>query len=186
MQELNKLWHKLNDAIIQVAQKFIPRTKTAPKNFISHTHKATQLYKGLKNINKLLRYLQLNIDHMSNLNWYNAIIKQTNSLTQLEIKEITELSLEINQLPELIKVLKTYQKMLTTARQTENSQVIRTSINNHIQRRYDNFNNNTTKMINSILSRHSELVDLSHIILMDSVITDKNDIKLEVKNHFKN
>ena len=79
-----------------------------------------------------------------------------------------------------------YQKTILIARQTKNSQVIRISINNHIQRRYDNFNNNTTKMINSILSRHSEPVDLSRIILMDSVITDKNDIKLEVKNHFKN
>ena len=133
IQELNKLQHKFNDAIIQAAQKHIPRTRTAPKNFISHTNKATQLHKGLKNINKLLHYLQLNIDHTSNLNWYNAIIKQTNSLTQLEIKEITELSLETNQLPELIKVLKTYQKTLTIARQTENSQVIRASINNHIQ-----------------------------------------------------
>ena len=41
-------------------------------------------------------------------------------------------------------------------------------------------------MINSILSRYSELVDLSCIILTDSVITDKNNIKLKVKNHFKN
>src|SRR5437868_8961681 len=133
MQELNKLWHKLNDAIIQAAQKFIPRTKTAPKNFISYTHKATQLHKGLKNINKLLCYLQLNIDHTNNLNWYNKIIKQINSLTQLDINKITELSLRTNQLSELIKVLKMYQKTILTARQTENSQVIRMSINNHIQ-----------------------------------------------------
>ena len=68
MLELNKLWHKLNDTITHAAQKFIPRTKTAPKNFISHTHKATQLHKGLKNINKLLHYLELNIDHTNNLN----------------------------------------------------------------------------------------------------------------------
>ena len=41
-------------------------------------------------------------------------------------------------------------------------------------------------MINSILNRHSEVVDLSRIISTDSVITDKNNIKLKVKNHFKN
>ena len=133
IQELNKLWHKLNDAITHAAQKFIPRTKTAPKNFISHTYKVTQLYKGLKNINKLLRYLQLNIDHTNNLNWYNEIIKQINSLTQLDINEITELSLKTNQLSESIKILKIYQKTILTARQTENSQVIRMSINNYIQ-----------------------------------------------------
>jgi len=133
MLELNKLWHKLNDAITHATQKFIPRTKTAPKNFISHTHKATQLYKGLKNINKLLYYLQLNIDYTNNLNWYNEIIKQINSLTQLDINEITELSLKTNQLSESIKILKIYQKTILTARQTENSQVIRMSINNYIQ-----------------------------------------------------
>src|SRR5205814_1960611 len=80
IQELNKLWHKFNDTIIQAAQKHIPRTRTAHKNFSS----------------------------------------------------------------------------------------------------------DTSKMIDSILNRHSEVVDLSRIISIDSVITDKNNIKLKVKNHFKN
>ncbi|CAG8824018.1 11454_t:CDS:1, partial [Gigaspora margarita] len=59
------------------------------------------------------------------------------------------------------------------------------NINIHIEKRYSNFTDNTILMIDSILKRYTDHVDLPNIKKGDVVITDPAEIKTEVANHFK-
>ncbi|CAG8714634.1 23163_t:CDS:2 [Gigaspora margarita] len=61
----------------------------------------------------------------------------------------------------------------------------RENINSHIEKRYSNFTDNTILMINSILKRYTDHIDLPNIKKENAVITDLAEIKTKVANHFK-
>ena len=45
---------------------------------------------------------------------------------------------------------------------------------------------NITKMIDSVLQRHTDLVILHNITKPNEIITEPNKIKEEIRKHFKN
>ena len=45
---------------------------------------------------------------------------------------------------------------------------------------------NTTKIINSVLQRHTDLVILYNITKPNEIITEPNEIKEEIRKHFEN
>ena len=59
-------------------------------------------------------------------------------------------------------------------------------INFFINKRYDNFQNNTSRMLDSILKRKKEKVDFQKIITAEEIITEPRDIKEYTSKHFAN
>ena len=89
----------------------------------------------------------------------------------------------INNYSIAIQNFEIYRKSLYIARRIKNNNTWRDKIQGYIQNRYNNFKSNTTKMIDSIINRYTQLVDFNQIILPDSIITNENEIKTEVKNY---
>jgi hypothetical protein len=78
-----------------------------------------------------------------------------------------------------------YQKSIHTARQTENNIAHKDKINQHINTRYNNFQTNTTKMIDSILNRHTDPVHFENIKTEDKVYTTAKEIKQQIQQHYE-
>src|SRR5439155_1455129 len=77
-------------------------------------------------------------------------------------------------------------KALYTARRIENNTAHRERIQQHIQNRYDNFSTNTTKMIDSVLHRHTDRVHFDNIKTENELITDPVQIQSKINTHFEN
>ena len=77
-------------------------------------------------------------------------------------------------------------KSIHVTRQIENNSEIREEISLAVERRQNNFQTNTKRMIDSILKRKRNRVTFDNIIKADEVITDEKGIKEEVVKHFKN
>ncbi|CAG8834595.1 9417_t:CDS:2 [Gigaspora margarita] len=78
---------------------------------------------------------------------------------------------------EKVKKLKVCQKGIYKARKLENNLAYKQKIESYIEKRYNNFTNNTKKMINSILQRHKALVIINSIAYENYMITDPKEIK---------
>ncbi|CAG8663829.1 4211_t:CDS:1, partial [Paraglomus occultum] len=155
---LNKLWHDLNQAIIIAAKKNIPRTRTQPRTFYTFSTKATKLHAALKCINKLIRQIQANTQSPTNtlIQTYNKEIDYINNKTEIQINHIILDDLTSTNKEALIILLKAQQRTIYQARKLENNLAHQSKINEYINKRYNDLNNNTTHMINSILKRHTD------------------------------
>ncbi|CAG8818054.1 14195_t:CDS:1, partial [Gigaspora rosea] len=81
--------------------------------------------------------------------------------------------------------LKEYQKAIRKARQFKNRIQQREQINYYVNKRYNDFSTSTKQMINSILKRRTNKVELHNIVTEMGIATDVNDIKEEVKKHYE-
>ncbi|CAG8831217.1 10076_t:CDS:1, partial [Cetraspora pellucida] len=72
------------------------------------------------------------------------------------------------------------------ARNIKNQTAKNQHIKNCIERRYQNFQNNTSKMIKSILKKYTDPVILHNIRTHDNIITEPDEIKTAIQEHFKN
>src|SRR5205814_8519502 len=81
--------------------------------------------------------------------------------------------------------LKQTQKTIYQARKLENNIAYTQKINDHILNRQNNFSTNTTKMIDSVLQRHIDPVIIHNITKHNDIITEPNEIKEEIRKHFK-
>ncbi|CAG8837405.1 9345_t:CDS:1, partial [Cetraspora pellucida] len=134
----------------------------------------TKLYAALKHINKLIRQIQANTQTPNNtlIQTYNEDIDYINNKTEIQINHIIPKDLISTNKKALIIQLKVQQKTIHRARKLENNLTHQSTINKYISKRYNDFNNNTTHMINSILKRHTDLVLLHNICKADEVITE--------------
>ena len=57
-------------------------------------------------------------------------------------------------------------------------------INFFVNKRYDDFQNNTSKMLDSILKRKKEKVDFQKIIISEEIITEPRNIKEYIIRYF--
>jgi 23S rRNA maturation-related 3'-5' exoribonuclease YhaM len=85
-----------------------------------------------------------------------------------------------------INRLKIIQKEIYTARKIENNITHSRTINDHISNRYEYFNSNTSKMIKSILHKHTDPVILHNITNSEKIITEPEEIKDKVREHYEN
>src|SRR6185436_2462001 len=88
-------------------------------------------------------------------------------------------------LEDTIKLLKHQQKMIYQARKIENNMAHKQKIQSNITKRHNNFSTNTSKMIDSILQRHTDSVVLNNITHPSKIITEAKAIKKEIKEHFE-
>ena len=188
---LNKAWHKLYIAIKHSAEKHIKWLKIHNNYFGARTKKASELHQGLVKINKLIRNLKEVKSHFPLS--YEEVTKRLNkkivSITTklgIEIINIKEQDLWSENIKQLVKNMIELRKSIHVTRQIENNSEIREEISLAVERRQNNFQTNTKRMIDSILKRKRNRVTFDNIIKADEVITDEKGIKEEVVKHFKN
>ncbi|CAG8764535.1 22051_t:CDS:2 [Gigaspora margarita] len=81
--------------------------------------------------------------------------------------------------------LKLSQKAVHKARRIENNLAHKEEIEKHINNRFNNFAQNTSKMIDSILNRHQDPVVFYNIKTEDTTVTEPKQIKEEVRKHYE-
>ena len=174
IQELNKQWYIFYNAIRKASTKHIPTTKIQPKIYYSFSIQATKLHQSLKRLNKILQVLKQNsvFNNNKNIQKINNDIEYINKNTEHTINLLTAEDLNTTNLNNTRTQFKQLQKTIHQARKIENNTAHNNNINQHINNRYNNFTNNTTKMINSILHRHTNSVAFHNIILPDEIITN--------------
>ncbi|CAG8697510.1 8884_t:CDS:1 [Gigaspora margarita] len=79
--------------------------------------------------------------------------------------------------------LKLSQKAIHRARRVKNNLAHKEEIEKHINNRFNNFAQNTSKMIDSILNRQQDPVVFHNIKTEDTIVTKPKQIKEEVRKH---
>lgn len=187
--QLNKYWNTWENLLRSSINKHIPYTYSAPRIFHSHSFKATQLHKALTLINKTIIKIKrpitpLTLEHFTNI--LNSNLQKIQDLSNLEVPTLQSWHLTPTNFRPTLQLLSTIQTTLLKARKLEHSQQKRDTINSFIERRYKNFTDNTTKIINSVLGRHTDRVTFDNIITPTEVITQPDQIKAVTRQHFKN
>src|ERR1043165_9612670 len=163
--------------------KDIPYVYTAPKPFFALSLKATKLHSALKHINKCLYILANNSSN--NLTKVNHHLSKAATLAEIEIPSLTQSQLNSSSF-DLITQIKHYKHIIWQARNFEKKQEQSERIKFYTNRRYTDFKDNTSRMLDSILKRRVEPVNFEKIILPDKIITDKHEIKETTHLYFKN
>ena len=163
--------------------------KVSSRQAYTFSGKATQLHTSLQKINCILRQLKhnnhTNTTELIELDNINKELKYISKNTDNETLEITNNHLNMNNITSIISTLKELQKTIYSARKLENNIAHNDKIKQHITQRQNNFNTDTSKMINSILQRRSDPVIIHNITTMDDVITNPCRIREEVRSHYK-
>jgi len=179
--ELNKAWHTWSATVKKIINRHIPHTYTSPKNFNSLSLKATHLHLALKAINRCLRLLTMKPLDIS-LEKCNKFLHTTSTLAKLEITPLSQS--DIDSPSTTISQLQQIKHTIWTARNLEKLQEQSNRIQHFVNRRYNDFKENTSRMIDSILKRRPDPVRTNKIILPDQVLTDRSEIKTHIRSHF--
>ena len=86
----------------------------------------------------------------------------------------------------IIKSIKDLKNTIWKSRNTEKNLEQSERIKYYVHRRYTDFKDNTSRMINSILQRQQDRISFEKIITPDSVITEPQQIKETTRIHFQN
>ncbi|CAG8630497.1 12839_t:CDS:2 [Gigaspora margarita] len=168
---LNKHWYKWNMAVKETTNNF----------------KATKLHQALKLSNqarKLISSLPFPKSTQTIIDKANAILQQIEQLTDYQISTIIQQDLWTQSYTTTHTTISELHKAIHKTRNLENNNEHRDQINYYINRRYQNFIDHTTTMIDSILKRHTDRVSFLNLILPDAVITEPTEIKEKIKEHF--
>jgi len=182
---LNKQWNILSNAILQAANRTIPTTHTAPHTFHAHSLQATKLHLALKQINSAI-YICKNTYPPTSFSYLTQIINDKIIKASTTLPEpITTLTANLT-IETILKHLKETAKMIWRSRKIESEQAQQDKIQYYINQRYEDFQTNTTRMIDSILHRRAECINFKKIIKPDQVLTDPIEIKEAARTHFQN
>ena len=188
-ETLNKAWHKWNLAIKQAANKNIKSKHRVIRTFNARTKKASLLHKALVKINKVIKELET-MKHSSSmeetLERINKKLEKVRELIQCERLEIRSEDLDVENLASTKGKIKEVRRLIHKCRQEENKSEIREEIANAIDRRENNFQKDTKKMIDSILKRRRARIEIENIRRGDELLIEEEEIKEEVRRHFKN
>ena len=196
-KSLNRNWHIWSSKIIQVANQLIPTTHTVPKPFYALSLKASKLHSALKHINKCLHTLTtisppLSIDYLipilnKHLSRATILMGTPNSpLNQLSISSEIRDNTQISHYRYTLKIIKDLKTIIWKSRNTEKNIEQSERIKYYVNRRYTDFKDNTSRMINSILHQQKDRISFEKIISPDSVITEPQQIKEATRAHFQN
>jgi len=183
---LNKTWNKWATVIKQIINSHIPFSFKTSKPFYAFSLKTTHLHLALKTINKCLRQLtnESSPPTTDAIDQYNKLLLKAANLAAMNVEPLTPTNLT-STLTQTITDLKQIKHTIWTARNLEKLQEQNKRINSYISRRYDDFKDNTSRMLDSILQRRSEPIKTDKIILPDRVITEKQEVKEHIRRHFK-
>ena len=186
--ELNKFWNKWSNTIKMIANREIPTTYKAPRKFHAFSLKSTKLHLALKAIINALRLLK----SIQPPNSVAFIIHAINN-SLLKAASLTDYAITLGQPQDLTSNyshfrtnLKNLKNTIWKARSSEIKAAQREQINFYIQRRHNDMETNTTRMIDSILNRKKAHISYDKIIAPDKIITDPKEIKQVTREHFNN
>src|SRR6185437_75460 len=115
----------------------------------------------------------------------NISIDKIKKLTNIDIQSLPPEALDANLYPNSLQAITSLKNTMYLARNLELEQEKKETINGAILRRYTNFTDYTTKMIDSILQRKKGRVHFDNVTLPDEVITEPQEIKETTKKHFQ-
>src|SRR5260363_256714 len=161
---------------------FIQGPETLLRPFTENIH----LHLALKAINKCLRQLtnKSSPPTIDAIDRYNKYLHKAANLAEMEIEPLSPTNI-ISTLAQTIHDLKQLKHTIWTARNLEKLQEQNKCINFFVNRRYDDFKDNTGRMLDSILQRRSEPIRTNKIILPDHIIIEKQKVKEHIRRHFK-
>ena len=178
---LNKTWNRWTSELKKLINENIPFTYSAPKTYYALSLKETKLHTAIKTLNKCLRHLtsasQIDLPLVNNL------LAKTNKLSDIVITPLQTNDIN-NSLQSTIQQLKQIKQTIWTARNLEKQMEQNKRIDSFVNKRYADFSQNTSRMIDSILQKRTEVVRTDKIILPDQIITDRNEIKQHIRSHF--
>src|SRR5260364_152290 len=122
----------------------------------------------LSNHGSLLSNIYIQIQHINSKHNFN----------------IPQPPLNSQDLPQWLQQTKIAWRTLYNARNLENSQHLRHHINSAINTRCEKILTQPTKIINSILNRHTDSVYFDNIKTEDNIITNPSCIKQHIQSHF--
>ncbi|CAG8671435.1 10439_t:CDS:1, partial [Paraglomus brasilianum] len=186
---LNKAWHKLNLAIKQAANNNIKNKLVVMRGFEARTKKASILHKALVKINKVMKYLKelkQSLNLSTAVEGINKKLEKISEMIQCGKMELIEEDLEHTNIQKSILKIKEIRRLIHKCRQEENNSEIREEIAEAIERRENNLQANTKKMIDSVLKRRRARVEIENIKKGEELLVEAEKIKEEVRAHFRN
>jgi hypothetical protein len=182
-ESLEKTWHKIYTSIINAALKHIPNKKYTTKNFFhAFTPAATKLHKDLKTVGHIIHRVRRLFSHKIQLpDNIQSLIDQINNTHNFAIDPPPT---QLSDLQTWLNNTRNYWKTLYNARNLENAQHLRQHINTATNKRCEQLITQPTKMIKSILNRHTDVVLFHNIKTDTNIITEPKDIKQHITNHF--
>ncbi|CAG8809018.1 16100_t:CDS:1 [Gigaspora margarita] len=132
----------------------IPFTFSSPRKFHAHNLTITKLHRALKISFKLIKTIKnLDISYSSHfiIDEINISIDKIKKLTNIDIQPLPQDALNTNTYPNSLQAITSLKNTIYLARNLELEKEKKETINGAILRRYTNFTDNITKMIDSIL-----------------------------------
>ncbi|CAG8810689.1 45442_t:CDS:1, partial [Gigaspora margarita] len=183
---LNTIWNTWDNLVKAEDNKHIPFTYSAQKTFHSHTFKATNIHRDLTLVNKILKCIKSPVGPIILCQVtiaINKLMAKVVKLTQLEIEELAPDNLCTANYSITGQKFRIIRNTLFMARKLEIQKSKSESINFYINRRYNNFASNTTKIIDSVLLKHKTAVTYHNLVTPSEVITDPEEILEAIQKH---
>src|SRR6185437_7393071 len=182
-ESLEHTWHKLQSSIITAALKTIPNKKFTVRNFHhTFTPKASELHKDLKTIRNIMQQTKYAITH--NQNVPSTILTHIQNINLKHQFSIPPTPVNQTDLSNWLTQTKSYWKTLYNARNLENAHHLKQHIQTAINTRCERLLTYPTKMINSILNRHTDPVHFDNIKTQTNILTDPPEVKNYIRSHF--
>ncbi|KAF0383397.1 RNA-directed DNA polymerase from mobile element jockey-like [Gigaspora margarita] len=114
----------------------------------------------------------------------NDLVKRIHTFSDLEYRALEAQDIHTDKFTATSMELKQVQQSLYKARTLENQKDKRNIINEYINKRYENFSDNTTRMIDSVLGRHMDIVNYDNIRTPSGIVTKAEDIQEATRHYF--
>ena len=192
---LNVLWTKIKELLITTVNHFIPCIYRSSEASHPKPKTLTSCYTALKKLNNIL--LRFRTKYLSRSLWPDdqqwTLIKDTLHLIlsehHLDPVDFPPI-LQLDNVKQVKKQLLTIYKEVYLKARLEQRIIEQKQIQHHIQLRCTNYDEDLTKMIDSILNRAKQTIVLDRIIVKDPVhgqilITDPKHIQTYAVQHFQ-
>ncbi|CAH1768046.1 6194_t:CDS:2, partial [Entrophospora sp. SA101] len=194
---LDKTWNKIKEIILQAAEKHIPYkwTTNIKSNQKDKSPALKQHYFHLKSISKIL--LRLGKRKISSKGFPNNIewnemktnLESISNNIKYPLEEI-DININVNNISKIKKITFKIYNTLSTICKIKEKQVKQEQINLLINKRCENYKDDQSTMIDSILERNHKRIILDRVLFKENnnliLTTDPEKIKAITNQHFQN
>ncbi len=189
------LWTKIKELLITMANKMVPCCYRSSDDSVPKPKALTSCYSALKQLNSVL--LQFRTKYLSRDIWPDVTtwVTQMNAIQQIcKEHQIDPIDLPsalcANNVRPVKKQLLTVYKIIYQKARMEQRILEHKQIKHNIKLRCTNYDEDLTKMIDSILNREKRCIVLDRLLVKDPVhgnilVTNANTIQQLAVNHFQ-
>src|SRR5260363_39088 len=188
VEELNRIWEVIEDAIIKVGKKVLPskiiKSKLEKQNPRS---KECKDLKAIKLLSILISAIRKNRDSRSAADWrkWNKLINRINHLVETQIS-----SVQSNTVENWINEALTWWKILKNKILEENCKTTKKEIREFIRKRNERIDKEQKIMLNSILDRSCSKVCIDRLLCTENseekLIIEEEEVLRETAHFFQN